>query len=73
MNDKVAKSQRAQNRAGLGPVAVQDTEYAFEVYYTVRPTAGLLFRPNVQYVHRPGGTDKNKDVLVLGLKTSANF
>ena len=73
VNDKVAKSQRAQNRAGLGPVAVQDTEYAFEVYYTVRPTAGLLFRPNVQYVHRPGGTDKNKDVLVLGLKTSANF
>jgi porin len=73
VNNKVAKSQRAQNRAGRGPVAVQDTEYAFEVYYTVRPVAGLLFRPNVQYVHRPGGTDKNKDVLVLGLKTSANF
>ncbi len=73
VNDKVADSQRAQNRAGLGRVPVQTTEYAFELYYTFRPTAGLLLRPNLQYVLHPGGTTKNPDVFVLGLKTSANF
>ncbi|KQV70151.1 carbohydrate porin [Rhizobium sp. Root1220] len=50
-----------------------DSEYAFELYYTYRPRTGLLFRPNVQYIHRPGGTSQNDDVLALGLKASANF
>lgn len=73
VNDRVADAEEAQNAAGLGPVAVQNSEYAMELYYTFRPRDGLLFRPNLQYVHRPGGTSQNDDVLVLGLKTSANF
>jgi porin len=73
VNDNVADSQRAQNRRGLGPVPVQSTEYAFEVYYTYRPVPGLQLRPNLQYVLYPGGTDRNKNVFVLGLKTLANF
>jgi porin len=56
-----------QNTEGLG------SEYTFEVDYTFRPDNGLLFRPNIQYVHHPGGTSQNHDVLVFGLKTSANF
>ncbi|MDE1992643.1 MAG: carbohydrate porin, partial [Rhizobiaceae bacterium] len=49
------------------------SEYAFELFYTYRPRAGLLIRPNLQYVIHPGGTSQNDDVFALGLKTSANF
>ena len=73
VNDRVANSQEQQNSAGLGPVSVQDSEYVFELYYTIQVTQGLLFRPNIQYVIDPGGIDENPNVLVFGLKTSANF
>jgi porin len=67
VNNRVADAQAAQSRP------VPGSEYAFELYYTYRPTAGLLFRPNIQYVLNPGGISENKDVVVLGLKTAANF
>ena len=73
MNSRVADVQALQNSLGRGPVAVQGSEYALELYYTFRPGNGLLFRPNIQYVHHPGGTGQNDDVLVLGLKTWPNF
>jgi porin len=67
VNDRVADVQALQNSV------VQGSEYAFEMFYTYRPTPGLFFRPNIQYVHHPGGTSQNDDVLVLGLKTAATF
>ena len=73
VNSRVADVQALQNSLGRGPVAVQGSEYAFELYYTYRPRDGLLVRPNIQYVHHPGGTGQNDDVLVFGVKTSANF
>jgi porin len=73
VNNRVGDVEALQNSVGRGPVAVQDAEYAFELYYTFRPTSSLLIRPNVQYVYHPGGTSQNDDVLVFGLKTSATF
>lgn len=73
VNSRVADVEALQNALRSGPVAVQKSEYAFELYYTYRPTPGLLFRPNLQYIHHPGGTAENDDVFVVGLKTSANF
>ena len=73
INHRVARTEAAQNAAGQGPVAVQHSEYAFELYYSFRPRNGLLIRPNLQYVRFPGGTSENKDALVVGLKVSANF
>jgi porin len=68
VNDRVADVEALQNS-----VAVQGSEYAFEMFYTFRPTPGLFFRPNVQYVLHPGGSSQNDDVLVFGLKSSATF
>ena len=73
VNDRVAKGQRLQNEAGLGPVSVQNAEYAFELYYGLQATDWMMARPNIQYVHLPGGTRHNDDVVVLGLKTSIDF
>jgi len=73
VNGRIAWSEELQNLAGLGPVAVQGNEYAIEFYYTYRPLAGLQVRPNIQYVIDPGGTSRNSNALVFGLKTVANF
>ena len=62
VNDRVADEE-----------GIDGQEYAAEIYYTFRPNAALLFRPNLQYVYHPGGDSANEDVFVLGLKTSANF
>jgi porin len=73
VNNRVADVEGLINAAGFGPVAVQSAEYAFELYYTFRPVTGLLFRPNIQYVLHPGGTNLNQDAVVFGLKTVASF
>jgi porin len=73
VNSRVAWSEMLQNLAAPGPATVQNSEYVAEVYYTYRPVTGLELRPNVQYVIEPGGTSQNKNALVFGLKTVANF
>jgi porin len=73
VNSRIAWSEMLQNLAGLSPLPVQTGEYVAEAYYTYRPRNGLEVRPNVQYVVHPGGTSLNKNALVIGLKTVANF
>jgi porin len=73
VNSRVAWSETLQNLAGLGPVPVRNSEYVVEAYYKYRPLGGLEIRPNIQYVVDPGGTSQNRNALVFGLKTVANF
>jgi porin len=73
VNNRVASAGALENVLGLGPVAVQQSEYEFELYYTIRPFSGFLVRPNLQYVLYPGGANQNTNVIVFGLKTVANF
>jgi porin len=73
VNSRVADGQRLQNAAGLGPVAVQTSEYPVEIYYSIHATPWLVMRPNVQYIHHPGGTGERGNVVVLGLKASLTF
>jgi porin len=73
VNDHVADGEKLVNEAALGPVAVQHSEYVTELYYGCQVTGWLLARPNLQFVRHPGGTNDNKDVVVIGLKTSINF
>ena len=46
----------------------QTAEYAAELYYSAHPFHWLEMRPNVQYIHNPGGRNDAHDVGVLGLK-----
>ena len=73
VNDRVADAERLLNAAGLGPVPVQGSEYVAELYYGVHAFSGLVLRPNLQFVHDPGGISQNKDAVVLGLKVAATF
>jgi porin len=72
VNDRVAEAEELQNAAGLGPVPVQHSEYATELYYTIHLTDWLNLRPNLQYIHEPGGIAQTDDII-LGLKTNLNF
>ena len=45
VNSRVADVQTLQNSLGRGPVAVQGSEFAFELYYTFRPTTGCCSAP----------------------------
>jgi porin len=49
---------------------VRDAEYAAEVYYSLHPIDWLELRPNLQWVHRPGGVRDAPDVGVVGLKAA---
>jgi porin len=73
VNSRVADGQELQNTAGLGPVTVQHSEYPYELYYTFQVGNWLSLRPNLQYIHRPGGTDQNDDVVVIGLKAGVKL
>ena len=42
------------NSRAFAPNNPGGSEYAAELYYTYRPTNGLLVRPNLQYIHHPG-------------------
>jgi porin len=73
VNSRVADGQALQNEVGLGPVAVQGSEYPVELYYSLYATQWLTLRPNIQHIHHPGGTSQNTDVVVLGLKAEVRF
>lgn len=58
---------------GYGPLSSKSAEYVLELDYTVAVRRGLLLRPNLQYIRSEGGSSRNTDVWVLGLKTVASF
>jgi porin len=66
VNGRVARGEQ------LDPTLpdVQDAEYAGELYYSVHPIDWLELRPNVQFVHNPGGVHDANDVAVLGMKAA---
>ncbi|WP_028056819.1 carbohydrate porin [Sphingomonas phyllosphaerae] len=49
---------------------VRDAEYAAEVYYSLHPIEWLELRPNLQWVHQPGGVREARDVGVMGVKAA---
>ncbi|MBB3348383.1 carbohydrate porin [Sphingomonas sp. BK069] len=65
---------RAARADALVPgTPVRDAEYASEVYYSLHPTEWLELRPNVQWIHQPGGLRRVDDVGVVGLKAAVTL
>ena len=73
VNSRVADVEALENAAGRGPVGVQNGEYVGELSYKAQATGWLALRPDIQYVHDPGGIAKSTDDLVVGLRVSVNF
>lgn len=73
-NGRLAHYQRLYNAAH--PESAQlmrdGDEYVTEVFYSFAPVASIQIRPNLQYIHNPGGTYLD-DAFVIGLKTAVAF
>jgi porin len=73
VNPRVTQVEILQNEARLGPVGVQTSEYESEVDYSLHATRWLILRPNLQYIHQPGGISQRTDDIVVGLKVVASL
>lgn len=60
---------QTESRAHVG----RGEEYVCELMYDWMPLRSVRLRPNLQYIHHPGGTSANDDAVILGLKTSIAF
>ncbi|SPC18045.1 Porin B [Cupriavidus taiwanensis] len=60
-------------RTGQNVIAGSGYEYVSEVYYAWSPVPSVSLRPNLQYILHPGGTSRNSDAFVIGLKSSVTF
>jgi carbohydrate-selective porin OprB len=72
VNERVAGVEALQNSLSTtGPVAVQHSEYVYELFYTIVPAPGLYIRPDFQVIQYPGGSSLHKNDVVFGLKALA--
>ena len=62
VNDRFEQSARLAGGKPLG------AEYAFELFFGFKPASWLDLRPNVQWIHHPGGRRDVRAVGVAGLK-----
>ena len=78
VNNKVTDSELLYN-AEVAPLLdlplepAQHAEYPMEMYYSVNFRHAVTLRPNIQFIHAPGGVADRANVLVLGLHSSVNF
>ena len=73
VNSRVTQAEELAEAAGSPDAEVQTAEYVSEVYYSLHATHWLMLRPNLQYIHRPGGVIDRTDDIVLGLKASVTL
>ncbi len=52
---------------------VQHDELNIELNYTFNWSPSVMIRPNIQFMHQPGGVKQVDDAWVLGLTTRFNF
>ncbi len=74
---QLTRLQREQAAAGEplanGAPGVQTHEEVVEGFYKFSVTDGLDFVPDVQFVHRPDGTDAYPDALVLAMRVKVSL
>lgn len=73
VNGRVAAVERLQNEEDHGPVPVQSSEWAGEVFYDLHLAGWLDLRPNFQYVAQPGGVAGRRSDLIFGMRVAMNF
>jgi porin len=61
-------SNRFDRSETLGGRPARGAEYSFELFYGFRPLGWLELRPNLQWIHRPGGRRNTPSVGVAGIK-----
>lgn len=73
LNGRVADYRRESVLAGLETLLPGTGENAVEVFYGFQLARFLQFRPDLQWVRRPGGIASNSNALIVGARTSISF
>jgi len=73
LNDRVADYRAERTALGKSGLAPGDYERTFEAYYSLRIGSVLMFRPDFQWIHNPGGISFRKDVLIVGMRTEVTL
>jgi porin len=60
-------------RTGQDAIAGSSYELVSELYYAWAPLPSVSLRPNLQYIVHPGGTTRNSNAVVIGLKAILAF
>lgn len=69
LNGRVADYRREALALGVDVAAAGTDERALELFYGLQVSHFLQLRPDLQWIHRPGGADR-PDALILGVRTS---
>jgi porin len=70
VNRRVAAAEALFNVTARVPVPIQGSEYVAEIFYSAQVGTWLQLRPDIQYVHQPGGAAHAPDDLIVGLRLS---
>lgn len=73
VSDRLSDGQRALALALNSEVPVQDSETVVASYYKFQVTPYLAVRPELQYIHNPGGLSENDNAWVAVLKGDIAF
>jgi len=73
LNDRVSDYRAELLSLGKTSSAPGDYERTFEAYYSFRVGSVLMFRPDFQWIHNPGGISFRKDILILGMRTEVTL
>ncbi len=73
LNDRVAHYRAEQLALDLPGPLPGGTERTIEAYYSLRFGSIFMFRPDIQWIHSPGGISERKDVWITGMRTEITF
>ncbi|QJU57908.1 carbohydrate porin [Sphingomonas sp. AP4-R1] len=73
LNQRVADYRRERLLNGTGTDMPGVGENVVELYYGIQVTRFLKFRPDIQWIRRPGGIAANRDAIITGARTSIGF
>lgn len=73
LNDRVADHRRERLALGHDGPLPGNIERTVEAYYSLRFGSTLMFRPDVQWIHNPGGIAGRSDIVIVGMRTEITF
>ncbi|MFK4873506.1 carbohydrate porin [Novosphingobium sp. ZW T3_23] len=73
LNRRLADYRRERLSLGFAAGLPGTSENALELFYGAQVSRFLQIRPDVQWLHRPGGTKANRDAIIVGARTAVSF
>lgn len=73
LNSRASDYRADRLAVGAGGLLPGDDERTVEAYYSLRFGPTFMFRPDLQWIHSPGGTSSRPDILILGMRTEIAF